>query len=109
MSKHFEDIVLHDSCHLSKLTLSNLRRTAWSKPYGMLVAPSTSTRASELVTPCICTRNSVLMRLAASLSPSPLVLHSASICTQEVQQSEASSNACPMCTEIAHITHWYSS
>ena len=46
----------------------------------MLVAPRTSTRASELLTPCICTRNSVLIRLAASLSPSPLVLQRASIC-----------------------------
>jgi len=81
--------------------LSNLRRTAWSKPYGILVAPSTSTRASELVTPCICTRNSVLMRLAASLSPSPLVLHSASICIQKVQQSKASSNAAP-CVQRLH-------
>ena len=46
----------------------------------MLVAPRVSTRASVLFTPCICTRNSVLMRLAASDSESPLVLQRASIC-----------------------------
>ena len=46
----------------------------------MLVAPSTSTRASWVLTPCICTRNSVLMRRAASLSLSERELHRASIC-----------------------------
>ena len=61
-------------------TLSKRRRTAWSRPYGRLVAPSTSTRASWVFKPCIWTRNSVLIRRAASLSPSPRVLHSASIC-----------------------------
>mmetsp|Transcript_42952 Transcript_42952/g.101992 ORF Transcript_42952/g.101992 Transcript_42952/m.101992 type:complete len:268 (+) Transcript_42952:698-1501(+) len=62
------------------MRLSNRRRTAWSRLYGMLVAPSTSTRLSPLPTPCICTRNSVLMRRAASLSPeSPRALHRESI------------------------------
>ena len=38
---------------------------------GMLVAPSTNTPSMLLPTPCICTRNSVLIRRLASLSPSP--------------------------------------
>ena len=72
-------------CHL--FTLSNLRRTAWSRPYGILVAPSVSTLASVLFTPCICTKNSVLILLAASLSLSPRVLQSASICSSISFQS----------------------
>mmetsp|Transcript_3371 Transcript_3371/g.11691 ORF Transcript_3371/g.11691 Transcript_3371/m.11691 type:complete len:209 (-) Transcript_3371:1144-1770(-) len=52
---------------------SKRRLTAWSSWYGVLVAARTSTFPfpPPLFTPCICTRISVLMRLAASLSPCP--------------------------------------
>ena len=85
------------------MRLSKRRRTAWSKLYGVLVAASTSTWIGSLsckfrgtaaagangrracppeeLTPCICTRISVLMRRAASLSPaSPRAPHNESIC-----------------------------
>mmetsp|Transcript_34224 Transcript_34224/g.87535 ORF Transcript_34224/g.87535 Transcript_34224/m.87535 type:complete len:268 (+) Transcript_34224:622-1425(+) len=79
------------------MRLSKRRRTAWSRLYGMLVAPSTSTRLSPLPTPCIWTRNSVLMRRAASLSPlSPRALHSESISsmnTIEGARSRAMANS----------------
>jgi hypothetical protein len=45
---------------------------AGSSSHGTLVAPNTRIPSCELLTPCICTRNSVLMRLALSLSPSEL-------------------------------------
>lgn len=48
----------------------------------MFVAPSVRTRASVLLMPCIWTKNSVLILLAASLSESPRVLHKASICSR---------------------------
>ena len=56
-------------------------QAAVGRPCGC-APPCPRTRLSSLPcpTPCICTRNSVLMRRAASLSPSPRVLHSASIC-----------------------------
>mmetsp|Transcript_42512 Transcript_42512/g.51619 ORF Transcript_42512/g.51619 Transcript_42512/m.51619 type:complete len:255 (+) Transcript_42512:897-1661(+) len=56
------------------IRLSNRLLTAWSSIYGILVAPNTSTLSLLFPTPCICTRNSVLIRLAASLSLSPLAL-----------------------------------
>lgn len=58
----------------------------------------TPTRLSSLPcpTPCICTRNSVLMRRAASLSLSPRALHSASICAagRGGTRGEAAGRAC---------------
>uniref|UniRef100_A0A8W7PSZ2 Uncharacterized protein n=1 Tax=Anopheles coluzzii TaxID=1518534 RepID=A0A8W7PSZ2_ANOCL len=50
------------------MRFSNRRRIAESSIQGVLVAPSTSTPSLSLPTPCICTRNSVLMRRALSLS-----------------------------------------
>jgi len=50
----------------------------------MLVAPSTSTPDWSLPTPCICTRNSVLMRREASLSPSPRAPASESISSMKM-------------------------
>ena len=41
----------------------------WIRSQGMFVAPSTSIRHRPDATPCICTRNSVLMRRVASDSP----------------------------------------
>mmetsp|Transcript_82686 Transcript_82686/g.145928 ORF Transcript_82686/g.145928 Transcript_82686/m.145928 type:complete len:318 (-) Transcript_82686:607-1560(-) len=48
---------------------SNRRRMAASISQGVLVAPSTRMPSCVLPTPCICTRNSVLMRRALSFSP----------------------------------------
>ena len=53
-------------------------RAGAPRAHGKFVAPSTNTPVSSLPTPCICTRNSVLIRRLASLSPSPLVPHSES-------------------------------
>mmetsp|Transcript_4736 Transcript_4736/g.16654 ORF Transcript_4736/g.16654 Transcript_4736/m.16654 type:complete len:247 (-) Transcript_4736:192-932(-) len=62
------------------MRFSKRRRMAGSSTQGMLEAPSTNTPVSSLVaTPFICTRNSVLMRLADSLSWSLRALHSESI------------------------------
>lgn len=47
------------------------RLIALSNCHGMFVAPSTSTPVSSFPTPFICTKNSVLIRLDASDSPSP--------------------------------------
>src|SRR5690349_3391209 len=44
---------------------------AGSNPQGTFVAPSTRIPVSLLPTPCICTRNSVLIRRLLSFSPSP--------------------------------------
>merc|ERR1711871_1790118 len=52
---------------------------AGSRSQGMFVAPSTSNPSLADATPCICTRNSVLMRLVASDSPSLLDPHNESI------------------------------
>ena len=51
---------------------------AASSTQGMFVAPSTRMRSLSLPTPCICTRNSVLMRRADSDSLSERDEHSES-------------------------------
>mmetsp|Transcript_14463 Transcript_14463/g.14522 ORF Transcript_14463/g.14522 Transcript_14463/m.14522 type:complete len:212 (+) Transcript_14463:486-1121(+) len=52
---------------------------AGSNSQGILVAPSTKIPSSLCPTPCICTKNSVLILLVASFSPSLLLPHRLSI------------------------------
>ncbi|EDZ68639.1 hypothetical protein AWRI1631_164190 [Saccharomyces cerevisiae AWRI1631] len=60
------------------ILLSNLLLMALSSCHGIFVAPRTKTPWESFPTPFICTNNSVLILLLASLSPSPLVPVSAS-------------------------------
>ena len=50
------------------MRFSNRRRMAESRTHGIFVAPRTRIPSISLPTPCICTRNSVLIRRALSLS-----------------------------------------
>mmetsp|Transcript_12141 Transcript_12141/g.21592 ORF Transcript_12141/g.21592 Transcript_12141/m.21592 type:complete len:261 (-) Transcript_12141:158-940(-) len=61
------------------MRFSKRRRMAGSSSHGTLVAPSTSKPSIVLLTPCICTRNSVLMRREDSDSPSERLPHMESI------------------------------
>mmetsp|Transcript_126276 Transcript_126276/g.188443 ORF Transcript_126276/g.188443 Transcript_126276/m.188443 type:complete len:253 (-) Transcript_126276:90-848(-) len=66
------------------MRFSNRRRMAASMFQGKLVAARTSTPSCELPTPCICTRNSVLIRRALSLSLSDRALHNESISSRKM-------------------------
>jgi hypothetical protein len=60
------------------------RRIAGSSSHGTFVAPSTRTPSWLLPMPCICTRNSFLIRRVESLSPSDLLEHSESISSMKI-------------------------
>lgn len=51
---------------------------------GVFVAPSTRIPFKSFATPCICTKNSVLMRRALSFSPSPRVPHNESTSSMKI-------------------------
>lgn len=73
------------------------RLIATSRAQGMLVAPRTRTPCVSLPTPFIWTRNSVLIRLDASDSPSPRVPHKESISSTKMMDgafSRAIANSC---------------
>ena len=75
---------------------TDLLLMAASRVQGMLVAPRTRTPLLSLPTPCICTRNSVLMRLADSDSFSLREPHKASTSSMKMMLgwlSRASSNS----------------
>mmetsp|Transcript_3097 Transcript_3097/g.6424 ORF Transcript_3097/g.6424 Transcript_3097/m.6424 type:complete len:360 (+) Transcript_3097:929-2008(+) len=57
---------------------------AGSSSHGMLVAPRTRMPSESLPTPCICTRNSVLILLVASCSPSLRLLQRLSISSMKM-------------------------
>mmetsp|Transcript_29112 Transcript_29112/g.95031 ORF Transcript_29112/g.95031 Transcript_29112/m.95031 type:complete len:278 (+) Transcript_29112:536-1369(+) len=83
------------------MRLSKRRRTAWSRLYGVLVAASTNTCFRSFPTPCICTKISVLMRRAASLSPdSPRAPHSESISSMKMIDGACS---------LAIVNSWFTS
>mmetsp|Transcript_20409 Transcript_20409/g.60851 ORF Transcript_20409/g.60851 Transcript_20409/m.60851 type:complete len:225 (+) Transcript_20409:569-1243(+) len=66
------------------MRFSKRRRMAGSSSQGMFVAPSTSRPSVRVATPCICTRNSVLMRRVASDSPSDREPHMESISSMKM-------------------------
>ena len=66
------------------MRFSKRRRIAGSSSQGMFVAPSTSRPSLRVDTPCICTRNSVLMRRVASDSPSLRLPHMESISSMKM-------------------------
>mmetsp|Transcript_24543 Transcript_24543/g.50702 ORF Transcript_24543/g.50702 Transcript_24543/m.50702 type:complete len:214 (+) Transcript_24543:1013-1654(+) len=61
------------------MRFSKRRRMAGSSSHGTLVAPSTNRPSIVLLTPCICTKNSVFMRRDDSDSPSERLPHIESI------------------------------
>mmetsp|Transcript_11900 Transcript_11900/g.17856 ORF Transcript_11900/g.17856 Transcript_11900/m.17856 type:complete len:202 (+) Transcript_11900:508-1113(+) len=63
---------------------SKRRRIAESSSQGTFVAPSTKTPLESFPTPSICTRNSVLILLAESLSPSDLDPHRESTSSMKI-------------------------
>lgn len=76
----------HSFWHLSSSNNGYLLLMAESRVHGIFVAPSTSTPSLSFPTPCIWTRNSVLIRRAASLSFSLLEPHRESISSMKMME-----------------------